>query len=270
MTYQADLTSSDAHALDRAREDFGALVQRVVDEIVPGATAAFEIGRVRTSADRSVIVVVPVGRIALRVALARPYVERRPDERFAELLAARLREALRWEKRLFDRIEDVRRKLEPSLVRNGGMKLVSLHLGADRLEIPVHWHESRLEAAIETWDSMLQATLEHIQDYTARGMARTLRMIGQMHVRRERIRARLAAASALYEIELAAEELIKGRGRTAAEVIPELLTRHASWMTPARQDGWPEIGMHEGLIYLHPQSERAVARRFVSPEELGA
>jgi hypothetical protein len=262
------LEGRDENDLRMAQDKFGELVRNVVAETVPGAVASIEIGFVRGDAAPGIVVAVPVGGVVARVGIVSFVTELRPSAKFGELLTKRLEEAVRWEKRLAERIEDVREKLLPSLARNGGMRLLALHMEADRLELPIHWYHARLEALFETFDNMLRIEVERAYGHTARDFAGSVRISGKDHVRRERILRRLEAAGAAFEIEHGAERLILERGRTIGDAFLEMMAWSTSKHATPLSDDWGGLLLHEGRIQLHAQLGRRAPFRQVALEEL--
>jgi hypothetical protein len=254
------------HALEAKRNAYKTAADLVVRDLIPGAGASVEI--IRTEGwDRPVfLVTVPMPRFALRVSVEDPGALEPLREGFAEQLGNRVAEAIGNADRFAARCADVHAKAEASLLRNGGMKLMSLEMSPYDVREPFEWYDSRLDARIQYVGVMLRPEVEVISAFTAREMAGTFRWLGKEHQRRLRTIARLAAVGAVCEIDVVAEHEIVTCGLTVGEVAAELLNKRTVKIPTDMGGG--ELSIMDGRIFLVTMFSYRTARRPIAEKEI--
>lgn len=253
-------------ALKSKRNAYKNAADLVVRDLLPDAAASVEI--IRTDGwDRPVfLVTVPLPWFALRVSIEDPGALEPLREGFSEQLGNRVAEAIATANRFAARCADVHAKVEASLLRNGGMKLISLEMSAYDLREPFEWYDSRLDARIEYVGILLRPEVDVISAFTAREMAGTIRWLGKEHQRRLRTIARLAAIGAVCEIDIVAEHEIVACGLTVGEVVAELLKKRTVKIPTDRGGG--EVSIMDGRIFLTAMINYRTVRRPVAEKEI--
>jgi hypothetical protein len=239
----------------------------IINALIGRGQAVVEIETVPRNCEPVLLITLAVDGFQLRLIVEDREARHPPRKDFGQKLRSRIEEAQAQGAGFLERIADVRSKLRGSLARNGGMKLVSLGMAAANLKEPFHWFETLLEARVEALDGLLAPENVVIQDFTARGMAGTIRSIGADHQRRTRIREHLASIGAVYEIDLAAEQAIVDRGCTVREVA-QSLARRRSVRIEDDKGGTIDVGLTEGRICLYSMLDNRAKRRPVMLHEV--
>ena len=156
----------------------------------------------------ALLISLPFDGFHLRLSFSGAEASHPPRAEFGDVLQRRISEASAAGGRFVQRLEDVRAKVEASLLRNGEMKLVLLEMTRQSIREPLDWCDSMIDATIEYVGVRLKPELEIVSDFTARGMAGTIRLIGKDHQRRIKIRKRLESTGAAYEVDSDAELFI--------------------------------------------------------------
>ena len=215
----------------------------------------------------ALLINLPFDGFHLRLSVSGAEASHPPRAEFGDMLQRRISEASSASDRFVQRLEDVRVKVEASLLRNGEMKLVLLEMTRQSIREPFDCCDGRIDAVIEYVGVRLKPELEIVSDHTARAMAGTIRLIGKNHQRRIKIRDRLESIGAAYEIDSDAELFIIECGYTVGRVA-NLLAEQRSIELVSPSGNAVTVGVMDGRIFLVSSFDRRGVRRPVSNEEV--
>lgn len=248
---------------------YRAAASTVVRDVLGAVEVSVEVATTPRSDGSVILLGVPMGRFALRLQVDGTQARHAPRKDFASKLRQRIEEALTHADRFASRLADVRVKVEASLARNGGMKLLLLEMTASRIVEPFDWYGAMLDAHVESLGPLLVPEVDVLQEYTARAMAGTIRSIGKDHQRLTRIRDRLVSVGAVYEIDLIAERAIVESGRTVGEVAGRL-ARDGAVELEDRSGHRIMVGLKDGTICLYSMLDHRTKKRPVMQDEIRA
>jgi len=126
----------------------------IMNALLSRGGAVVEVETVPRNSEPVILITLAVDGLQLGLIVEDGEARHPPRKDFGQKLRSRIEEAQAQGARFLERIADVRSKLEGSLARNGGMKLVSLGMAAANLREPFHWFETLLEARVEALDGV--------------------------------------------------------------------------------------------------------------------
>jgi len=250
-------------------ESYHAGAISIASDVLGGAEVVVDVVATYWTDGPVIILSLLMNGFALRLQIEGTQAQHPPHKDFMLKLRQRIGEAKVHGDRFMERMADVRGKVEASLARNGGMRLVLLEMTAIRVIEPFPWYEARLDAHVESLGVLLAPETDVLQEFTARAMAGTIRSIGKDHQRRTKIRDRLASIGAAYEIDLAAEHAIVESGLKVGEVAAMLAERR-TFDLPDKSGNTVTVGLVDGRICLYSMLDNRAKRRPVTPYEIAA
>lgn len=109
---------------------YRAAASAVVRDVLGGVEVSVDVATTPRSDGSVILLSVPMGRFALRLQVDGTQARHAPRKDFASKLRQRIEEALTHADRFASRLADVRVKVEASVARNGGMRLLLLEMTA--------------------------------------------------------------------------------------------------------------------------------------------
>lgn len=145
------------------------------------------------------------------------------DALIADALRIRIAEVRTQCERFADHFSRVRTRVESSIERaNAGMRLISFEMEPLPFWAAFDWRRVQFDATIETLSPMLQSEKLVIGRSTPRAFAGDIASMARSQRRRQRMKARLDANHAVFEIDALADAAIAAHGRDPGEVIAHL------------------------------------------------
>ncbi|MFD1789597.1 hypothetical protein ACFSC3_18745 [Sphingomonas floccifaciens] len=150
----------------------------------------------------------------------------------ASALRARITEMTTQREPFIDHFSGVRNRVESSIERAmAGMRLISFEMEPLPFWAVFDWRRVQFDATIETLSPMLQSEKLVIGRSTPRAFAGDIASMARSQRRRQRMKARLDANDAVFEIDALADAAIAAHGRVSKEIIAQL------------RSGWRQIDL---------------------------